>query len=120
MFDNFHLPFRRVSGQVLPIYSQGAGGSGLNTVQTPAKRHLTERTVVSISLSISCKVDKPMTGRRGKEMVGEAVTVLEQVSECHLRAEGSILKKNRYLSTVLKAATTGLFRIAAAGSPGIL
>jgi hypothetical protein len=70
-------------GQVLAIYGQDTGSTRLDAVQAPAERHLTERTVVSIGLSIRCKVNKAAPGRRGEELAGEAVTILEQVTKSH-------------------------------------
>ena len=103
-FDDFYLPFGRVCGQVLAVEGQGAGSRGLDTVKAPAECHLTEAAVMAIGLSIGCKVDKTLPGICREEATGEAVTVLEQIPKGHLRAEGSVLEKDRYLCSAGKAA----------------
>ena len=113
-FNDLDLLFGRVLGQILPIESQGAGGRGLDTVQAPAERHFTEGAVMAIGLSIGCKVDKTSPGRCGEEMIGELVTVLEQITEGHLRAKGSILEEDRYLCSGREAAEVGYGRVDAA------
>jgi len=80
--------------KVLSIYRKGARGGSFEAVQAPGKRHLAEAVMMAKGLSICRKVDKIPPGRGRKESIGKMVTILKQVTECHLQPYGSIVKED--------------------------
>jgi len=97
--------------KILPIDCQGTGMRGLNPVQAPAERHLTERAVMTKGLTIRCEMEEAGIPGEREETIEEPVAIPEQVSKCHLRAEGSMMEEDRYRFSGREAAEIGNGRI---------